>query len=130
MYKSCCVVLYSSISIALLTARVFQKRSQPQQLTLCRSLHAEALEATASEGLAQGPYVVARAGFEPLTLWSKGIDSTNAPPCPTYVCMYVCMQLCMCINVCMLHVCMYVSMCNVCMWTLVCMFVCMYACLY
>src|SRR6218665_993689 len=67
MYKSCCVVLYSSISIALLTARVFQDRSQPQQLTLCRSLHAEALEATVSEGLAQGPYVVARAGFDPTT---------------------------------------------------------------
>src|SRR6218665_3882905 len=28
----------------------------PQQLTLCRSLHAEALQATASEGLAQGPW--------------------------------------------------------------------------
>jgi len=38
------------------------------QLTLCRSLHAEALQATASEGLAQGPYVAAKAGFEPTTL--------------------------------------------------------------
>ena len=34
------------------------------------SLHAEALQATASEGLAQGPYVVTRAGFEPATLKS------------------------------------------------------------
>ena len=32
-------------------------------LTLCRSLHAEELQATASEGLAQGSYVVARAGY-------------------------------------------------------------------
>ena len=39
----------------------------------------EALQATASQGLAQGPYVAARAGFEPGTLLSKGIDSTNAP---------------------------------------------------
>ena len=31
--------------------------------TLCRSLHAEAPQATASEGLAQGPYVAATAGF-------------------------------------------------------------------
>ena len=30
--------------------------------------HAEAQQATASEGLAQGPYVAARAGFEPMTL--------------------------------------------------------------
>ena len=41
--------------------------------------------ATVSEGLAQGPYVAARAGFEPTTLWSKGIDSTNAPLCPTCI---------------------------------------------
>ena len=53
--RSFCIVLYLSISIALLTAWAFQKRSRPQQLTLCRSLHAEALQITVSEGLAQGP---------------------------------------------------------------------------
>ena len=42
--------------------------------------HAEAPQATASEGLAQGPYVAARARVEPMTLWVKGVDSTNAPP--------------------------------------------------
>ena len=41
------------------------------------------MQATASEGLAQGSYVAARAGFEPTTLQLKGIDSTNAPPYPT-----------------------------------------------
>src|SRR6218665_1348403 len=46
-----------------------QSCSRPQQLTLCRSLHAEALEANVSEGLAQGHW---RGG------WS---DSTNVPPC-------------------------------------------------
>ena len=45
-------------------------------MTLRRSLHAEVLQATASEGLAQGPYVAARARFEPAALRSKGIDST------------------------------------------------------
>ena len=35
------------------------------------------LQASASEGLVQGPYVASRAGFEPATLWSKGIDSTK-----------------------------------------------------
>src|SRR6218665_2054364 len=78
-----CIVLYLSISIALLTARAFQKRSRPQQLTLCRSLHAEALQVIAGKGLAQGPYMAARAGFEPTTLRSNGVASTNAPPCPT-----------------------------------------------
>ena len=61
-----------------------QKRSRPQQLTLRQSLNAEVLQATVSEGLAQGPYVVTRAGFEPTTLRSKVIDSTNAASCPTY----------------------------------------------
>src|SRR6218665_3951363 len=78
-----CIVLYLSISIALLTASALQKRSEPHQLTLCRSSHTEALQATASEGLAQGPYVETRAGFEPTTIRSKGIDSTNSPPRPT-----------------------------------------------
>ena len=34
--------------------------------------HAEAPQATASGGLAQSPYVAARAGFEPATLRTKG----------------------------------------------------------
>jgi len=51
-------------------------------MTLCWSLHGEALQATVSEGLAQSPYVAARAEFEPTTFRSKGIDSTNAPPRP------------------------------------------------
>ena len=77
-----CIVLYSSISEAFLT---FKKCSRPQQLTLCRSLHAVALQATASEGLAQGPYIylTAREGFEPTTLRTKGDESTNEPPHPT-----------------------------------------------
>ena len=44
--------------------------------------HAEAPQATVSEGLAQGPYVAARARVEPMALWTKGIDSTNALPMP------------------------------------------------
>ena len=39
--------------------------------------------ATVSEGLAQGSCMASRAGFEPTTLRSKGIDSTNAQPRPT-----------------------------------------------
>jgi len=40
--------VYLSISISPLTAWAFQKRSRPQQLTLCQSLHAKALRATVS----------------------------------------------------------------------------------
>ena len=43
----------------------------------------EALQATVSEGLAQGPYVAAGVEFKPVTLRTKGTESTNEPPCPT-----------------------------------------------
>ena len=45
--------------------------------------HAEAPQAIAGKGLAQGSYVAARAGVEPTTLRLKVIISTKAPPCPT-----------------------------------------------
>ena len=41
---------------------------------LCRS------EATAGEGLAKGPYVAARVGFEHATLQTKDAEFTNEPP--------------------------------------------------
>ena len=44
--------------------------------------HAKAPQAPVSEGLAQDPYVAARVGVEPTTLWMKGVDSTNAPHKP------------------------------------------------
>ena len=62
---------------------ILQKRSPPQKLTLGRSLHAEALQATVSEGLSQGPYMADRAENEPTTLRSKGVVSANGPPCPS-----------------------------------------------
>ena len=45
--------------------------------------HTEAPQATVSEGLAQDPYVAARAGVEPMTLRTLGVDSNKAPPRPT-----------------------------------------------
>src|SRR6218665_2385881 len=47
--------------------------------------HSEMPQATASEGLAQGPYVAARAGFEPAILWTEGIESSNEPSRPISV---------------------------------------------
>src|SRR6218665_1589471 len=64
------VVLYFIHFYSASRSMAVQKRSRPQQLTLCRSLHTKALQATVSEGLAQGPYVAARVGLEPTTLWS------------------------------------------------------------
>ena len=46
---------------------------------------AETPQATASEGLAQGPNKAARAGFEPTSHRMKGNESTNEPPRPTVV---------------------------------------------
>ena len=39
-----------------------------------------------SKGLAQGPYVAARVGVEPMTLRTKGVDSINVPHMPYYQC--------------------------------------------
>src|SRR6218665_827438 len=58
----------------LLKSTTTHRRSQSQQLTLCRSFHTEALQGTVSEGLFQGPYMAARARFEPRTFHSKDID--------------------------------------------------------
>src|SRR6218665_3879099 len=59
-----------------------QKRSQHSTDTVSE-FHAEVPQATASERLAQGPYGAAKVGFEPTTLLTKGIKSTNEPPRPT-----------------------------------------------
>jgi len=42
--------------------------------------HAEAPQATVSEGLTQDPYMAARAGVEPMILRTKSVDSSNARP--------------------------------------------------
>src|SRR6218665_65982 len=49
----------------------------------CIGVSRRSAQATAGKGLAQGPYMAARAGVEPTTLRLKAIDSTKAPPCPT-----------------------------------------------
>src|SRR6218665_531693 len=63
----------------LFKSTITQRRSRHSTDTVSE-FHAEAPQATASEGLAQDPYVAARAGFEPTTIWSTDIDSTNEPP--------------------------------------------------
>src|SRR6218665_1561613 len=47
---------------------------------LCRSLSLKRHRQLRVKDLQKSPYVAARAGFEPKTLHSTGIDSTNEPP--------------------------------------------------
>ena len=73
--------LQENYSEALTTA---QRRSRLSTDTV-PEFRAEAPQATVSEGLSQGPYVVARGGVEPITLRTKGVDSTKAPHTPQQV---------------------------------------------
>ena len=81
------IIQYNTIQyIAINSFRIFksfttQRRSRHNTDTL-PEFHAEASQATVSEVLAQRPYVAARAGVEPMTLRTRGVDSTNAPPAP------------------------------------------------
>jgi len=59
-----------------------QQRSRLQN-GYCIGVSRRRSQATAGKGLAQGPYVAARAGVEPTTLGLKVIVSTKAPPRPT-----------------------------------------------
>ena len=45
----------------------------------------QSAQATAGKGLAQGLYMAARAGVEPMTLRLKVIVSTKVPPHPIFV---------------------------------------------
>jgi len=64
--------------------------------------HFEASQAIAKEGLAQGPYVAARARFETSTFQTKGVESTNEPPRP--ICSLPFSVICSALNIlCVLH---------------------------
>src|SRR6218665_1222279 len=66
---------YSAHSSPLATT---QRRSLLQH-GYCIGVSRRSAQATAGKGLAQGPYMAARAGVEPTTLRLKAIDSTKAP---------------------------------------------------
>ena len=42
----------------------------------------ELTQATVTEGLAQGPYMEAKVGFEPANFRTQGPETTTEPPCP------------------------------------------------
>src|SRR6218665_948755 len=68
-----------------------QRRSRLQN-GYCIGVSRRSAQATAGKGLAQGPYVTARAGVEPTTLRLRVIASTNAPSRPNI--MYTSSCLC------------------------------------
>jgi|SRR6218665_155699 len=87
-----CCVLYCVVFIHFYSASDSMSLSEALLTTAIDTVlefTRETLQATVSEGLAQGPYLAARAGFVPMTLRSKGIDSTNASPRLTCVCVYI-----------------------------------------
>ena len=51
--------------------------------------HAEAPQATASEGLAQGPYVAARVGVKPMTLRTKASTLPMSHHAPQHTHTYI-----------------------------------------
>src|SRR6218665_1825813 len=75
-----------AISIALFKSSTTQRRSQLQH-GYCIVVSRRSAQATAGKGRAQGPYMAARAGVEPTPLRLRVIASTNAPPCPTTICL-------------------------------------------
>src|SRR6218665_1143272 len=68
------------ISIAPLQVHYYSEAFPTTTTDNVSEFHAEAPRATVSEGHAQGPYVVAKARFEPKVPRSTAIDSTNEPP--------------------------------------------------
>ena len=78
--------LSGAAEVYLNTSPVSEK---PRKLsTTARKLYrsfTRSAQATVSKGLAHGSYVAARAGVGPTPLRLKVIDSTNAPPRPTFV---------------------------------------------
>ena len=98
-----CVNVYCIVFIYLYSASHSMSLSEALPATtliLCRSEHAEALQATASEGLAQGPCVSARVGFEPATVRTEDTELTTELPRTTTrmnVCACVCASVCECV---------------------------------
>jgi len=71
-----------AISIPSLQVLYYSEAIPTTARKLYRSFTPKRPQTTAGKGLAQGPYVMARAGVEPTTLRLKVIDSTKAPSRP------------------------------------------------
>src|SRR6218665_397275 len=81
-----CSSFLPDISIAPLQVHYYSEVLPTTALILCWSYHAKALQATASERLAQFLYMVARVGFEHATFRMQCTKPTTEPPCPSILC--------------------------------------------
>ena len=72
-----------AISIAPIQVHYYSEAHTRLQHGYCIGVSRRSAQATVSKGLAQGPYMAARAAVEPMTLQLRVIDSTNAPPHPS-----------------------------------------------
>src|SRR6218665_1382936 len=70
-----------AISIASLQVHYYSE-ALPTQHVHCAGISHRSAKGTVSEELAQDPYLAARAGVKPMTLRTKSVDSTKAPPTP------------------------------------------------
>ena len=77
-----CIFISSIIQTIFIAPLQVLSEALPTQHGYCAEFHAEAPQATVSEELAQGPYMVARAGVEPTKLRLKAINTTNVPRRP------------------------------------------------
>src|SRR6218665_2028489 len=79
--------LKTLVMLCYVKSSTTQRRNRLQH-GYCIGVSSRSAQATAGKGLAQGPYVTARAGVEPTTLRLKVIVSTKAPPrhtCRSYM---------------------------------------------
>ena len=86
-YPESILFIYSGYFYSVPSSPLLLTGASDYSIDYVSEFHAEAPQATVSERLAQSlsMYVADRARFEPTTLQSKGIDSTNAPPRPTLI---------------------------------------------
>src|SRR6218665_651491 len=100
--NTCISFIYSGYFYSTSSSPLFLRNAPRHSTDTVSEFHAKATQATASEGIAQGPNMAARAGFEPATLRTKGVESTNVQPCLTnhiiyqymYARKYLCMHYC------------------------------------
>src|SRR6218665_2313979 len=85
-----------AITVAPLQANYYSEALQTQYTDVLE-FDAEAPQATASEGLAQGPYVAAKTGLKHTTFQTKGVQSNNEPPCLTIISLQGCHYFIICL---------------------------------
>ena len=76
------MVYIDSFSHSRYFKSITTQRLSDYSIDTVSELSRQALQVNVSEGLAQGPYVVAGVGFEPAILRIQGTELTIEPPAP------------------------------------------------